>query len=136
MDGTDDAAELGDDAAGLGGDDAAEARPPAPARLVAPGEPAGAAVAAVLQAVGEGKITPKLAREVPVRLIPPAKPTVRLRLPAIVDGASYAAACRRIMRASATGKIAPGDAVLLMRGAKAAWDTARAEQRQRQRLLP
>jgi hypothetical protein len=54
---------------------------------------------------------------------------VRLPLPAIVDAASYAAACRRIMRANSTGKIAPADASILLRNAKATFDATRADQR-------
>lgn len=65
-------------------------KPSVPTRLTAAGEPAGAAVEAVLAAVREGRIIPKLAREVLVRLVPPAKQMLRLRSPPIVDSASYA----------------------------------------------
>ena len=106
-------------------------QPPTPARLVATGEPTSAVVEQLLSALRKGEITSKFAREVLVRALPPAKPTVRVPLPAIVDAASYAAACRRIMRASATGRVAPSDAAVLLRNAKATFDATRADQRAR-----
>src|SRR5688572_5187414 len=84
-----------------------------PVRVTATGEPAGAAVEAVLAAVRDGQITSKLAREVLVRLIPPAKPVVKLRLPAIRDARSFKVANQAVMRAAAAGKIAPSDAILM-----------------------
>jgi len=105
--------------------------PSTPARLVATSEPAAAVVEALLGALRKGEITSKLAREVLVRVLPPSRRTVRLPLPAIVDAASFAAACRRIMRASAIGKIAPADASILLRNAKATFDATRADQRSR-----
>ncbi len=112
-------------------------KPPVPTRLAAAGgEPAGTTVEAVLAAVREGKITSKLAREVLVRLIPPAKPTVTLRLPVVRDARSYAAATQAVVRAAAAGKIAPSDAVLLQRGLKVAWEATRSAARQRFRLEP
>ncbi len=94
-------------------------KPPVPTRLAAAGgEPAGTAVEAVLAAVREGKITSKLAREVLVRLIPPAKPPVTLRLPVVRDAKFYAAVTQAVLRADTAGKIAPSDAILLQRGIK------------------
>jgi hypothetical protein len=90
----------------------------------------------VLAAVHEGKITSKLAREVLVRLIPPAKPTVKLRLPTIRDARSFKVANQAVMRAAAAGKIAPSDAILMQRGLKAVWQAVQAEHRQRFRLAP
>jgi hypothetical protein len=98
-------------------------------RLVPAGQPAGPVIEALLTALRQGTISPKLGREMLIRLVPPAKPTVRLRLPAITDAASYAKVCRLVMRASATGKIAPADAVVMMRAAKATFDATRADQR-------
>ena len=122
------------DAAGetldLGEAKATVIEPPVPARLTATGEPA-ALVEQLLAALRRGEISQRVGREVLVRLLPPSRRTVRLPLPAIVDAASFAAACRRIMRASATGKIAPADASILLRNAKATFDATRADQRSR-----
>jgi hypothetical protein len=107
-----------------------------PVRVTATGEPAGAAVEAVLAAVRDGQITSKLAREVLVRLIPPAKPTVKLRLPTIRDARSFKVANQTVMRAAAAGKIAPSDAILMQRGLKATWQAVQAEMRNRFRLAP
>ena len=82
-------------------------------------------------AVQRGEITAKFAREALVRLIPPAKPTVRLALPAITDAASYAAACRVVMAAAADGRIAPADATQLLRAAKATFEAVRVFERTR-----
>jgi hypothetical protein len=116
--------------------DDAGAQPTVPVRVTATGEPAGAAVEAVLAAVRGGQITSKLAREVLVRLIPPAKPTVKLRLPTIRDARSFRLANQVVMRAAAAGKIAPSDAILMQRGLKATWQAVQAEMRNRFRLVP
>jgi hypothetical protein len=100
-------------------------------RLVPAGQPAGPVIEALLTALRQGAISPKLGREMLIRLVPPAKPTVRLRLPAITDAASFAKASRLIMRASATGKVAPADAAVLLRNAKTTFEATRAEQRAR-----
>jgi len=104
--------------------------PPAPARLVATGEPA-ALVEALLAALHRGEITSKVMRELVVRLIPPAKPTVKIRLPRIVDSRTYALACQRITAAAAAGRIAPGDASIMMRVAKSAHESLRVAARAR-----
>jgi hypothetical protein len=82
-------------------------------------------------AVQRGEITAKFAREALVRLIPPAKPTVRLALPPIVDAASYAEACRAVMAALAEGRIAPADAPPLLRACKMSFEAARVFERTR-----
>jgi hypothetical protein len=82
-------------------------------------------------AVQRGEITAKFAREALVRLIPPAKPTVRLALPPITDAGSYAAACRVVMAAAAEGRIAPTDATQLLRAAKATFEAVRVFERTR-----
>ena len=82
-------------------------------------------------AVQRGEITAKFAREALVRLIPPAKPTVRLALPAITDAGSYAEACRAVMAAAGEGRIAPTDATQLLRAAKATFEAARLVERTR-----
>ena len=115
--------------------EAAEAEQP-DVRLVPAGQPAGAVIEALLTALSQGKVSPKLGREMLVRLVPPARPMVRLRLPPIVDSASYARACRRIMSASTSGKIAPGDAAVLLRNAKATFAAACAAARTRCRIAP
>lgn len=115
--------------------EAGEVQPPAPVRLVAHGEPAAAVIDGLLTALRRGEITNKVMRELVVRLAPPARPMVRLRLPPIVDGASYTRTCRRIMSASTSGKITPGDAAVLMRN-KATWQAVQAEHWQRFRLAP
>jgi hypothetical protein len=112
--------------------EAADVRPTVPVRVTATGEPAGAAV----EAVRDGQITSKLAREVLVRLIPPAKPTVKLPLPTIRDARSFKVANQAVMRAAAAGKIAPSDAILMQRGLKATWQAVQAEMRNRFRLAP
>ena len=107
------------------------AHPPAPARLVPAGQPAGKVIETLVAAIGRGKISPKLGREMLVRLVPPAKATVRLRLPPIVDAESYAAATRKIMAATAAGRIAPADAAALLRNAKATYEATRVAARMR-----
>ena len=92
-------------------------KPPAPPRLVADGEPA-AVVEALLGALHRGDITSKFAREALVRLVPAAKPTVRLRLPQIVDAASYAQHAGTSW-ASTSGRVSPSDAATLLRNASA-----------------
>jgi hypothetical protein len=109
----------------------AEVQPPVAARLDVPGEPAGVVVEALLGALHRGEITSKFAREALVRLVPAAKPTVRLRLPRIVDAASYAAVTQRIMKASSTGKIAPGDAATLLKNARSVYQAVSAANRAR-----
>ena len=117
------------------GEAAVVVAPPAPARLVVAGEPATTVIEGLLAALHRGEITSKVMRELVVRLAPPARPMVRLPLPAIVDATSYAKACRRIMAASTSGKITPGDAATLLRNAKATWSAAVAAARQRHRLM-
>ena len=80
-------------------------------------------------AVQRGEITAKFAREALVRLIPPAKATVRITLPAITDAASYAEACRVVMAAAGEGRIAPSDATQLLRACKMSFEAARTFQR-------
>jgi hypothetical protein len=100
-------------------------------RLVPAGQPAGPVIEALLTALRQGTISPKLGREMLIRLVPPAKPTVRLPLPKITDAESYAAATQRILKAAAMGKIAPADAVVMMRAAKGAYEAVRAAERVR-----
>jgi hypothetical protein len=104
---------------------------PPDVRLLPANQPAGPVIEALLTALRQGTISPKLGREMLIRLVPPAKATVRLRLPPITDAASFARACRLIMRANATGKITPADAAVLLRNAKATFEATRAEQRMR-----
>lgn len=108
-----------------------EQRPP---RLVPAGQaagPAGPVIETLVAAIGQGTISPKLAREMLVRLVPPAKATVRLTLPRIVDAASHAEACRRITAAAAAGKIAPADATALLKIVRMAWTAQRDADRER-----
>ena len=114
--------------------EAAEVRPPAAARLVAPGQSPGDVVQALLGAIQRREVNQKLGRELLIRLVPPSKATIRLRLPVVRDAASYATASQAVMSAAAAGKIAPSDAVLMQRGLKAAWDATRAAARERYRL--
>jgi len=100
-------------------------------RLVPADQPAGPVIEALLGALRQGTISPKLGREMLVRLVPPAKPTVQLPLPKITDAESYAAATRRILKAAATGKLAPADAVVMMRAAKGAYEAVRVAERVR-----
>jgi len=108
-----------------------QVQPPTPARLVATGEPTSAVVEQLLSALRKGEITSKFAREVLVRALPPSRRTVRVALPKITDAESYAAATQRILRAAATGKLAPADAVVMMRAAKGAYEAVRAAERAR-----
>ena len=66
-----------------------------------------------------------------VQLVAPAKATVRLRLPSIVDAESYAAVTRKIMAATAAGRIAPADAAVLLRNAKTTYEAVRVAARAR-----
>ena len=62
------------------------------AAQIVPAEPSPVAVVEALQAaVEQGRISPKLGREMLIRLVPPKKATVSLELPAITDAGSYAA---------------------------------------------
>ena len=102
----------------------------AAAREIVPAEPSPVAVVEALQAaVEQGRISPKLGREMLVRLVPPKKATAQVDLPAITDAASYAEACRSIMVAAADGRIAPSDATALLRAAKATFEAVRVYQR-------
>jgi hypothetical protein len=97
---------------------------------IVPAEPSPVAVVEALQAaVEQGRISPKLGREMLIRLVPPKKATVRLALPAIVDAGSYAEACRVIMAAAGEGRIAPTDATQLLRACKMSFEAARVGQR-------
>jgi hypothetical protein len=101
----------------------------APAQVI-PAEPSPLAVVEALQAaVEQGRISPKLGREMLVRLVPPKKATAQVNLPAITDAASYAAACRAIMAAAGEGRIAPTDATALLRAAKATFEAVKLFQR-------
>jgi hypothetical protein len=98
----------------------------AEARQVVPAEPSPVAVVEALQAaVEQGRISPKLGREMLIRLVPPKKATVSLALPPITDAGSYAAACRVVMAAAGEGRIAPADATQLLRAAKATFEAVR-----------
>lgn len=105
-----------------------EQRPP---RLVPAGQAAGPVIETLVAAIGQGTISPKLAREMLVRLVPPAKATVRLPLPRIVDAASHAEACRRITAAAAAGKISPADATALLKIVRMVWTAQRDADRER-----
>jgi hypothetical protein len=95
-----------------------------------PAEPSPVAVVEALQAaVEQGRISPKLGREMLIRLVPPKKATVSLALPAITDAGSYAAACRVVMAAAAEGRIAPTDATQLLRACKMSFEAVRVFQR-------
>jgi hypothetical protein len=102
----------------------------APMQLVHAGEPS-ALIQSLLAAVHRGEITSKVMREIVVRLIPPAKPVVKIRMPKITNGSSYAEACQRIAAAAAAGRITPRDASIMMRVAKAAHESLRAAARAR-----
>jgi hypothetical protein len=102
----------------------------AAAREVVPAELSPVAVVEALQAaVEQGRLSPKLGREMLIRLVPPKKATVSLALPAIVDAGSYAAACRAVLAAAGEGRIAPTDATQLLRAAKATFEAVRVFQR-------
>ena len=99
---------------------------------VLPAEPSPLAVVEALQAaVEQGRISPKLGREMLVRLVPPKKATAQVDLPAITDAASYAVVCRAILAAAGEGRIAPSDATALLRAAKATYDAVRVSLRTR-----
>jgi hypothetical protein len=102
------------------------------AAQIVPAEPSPVAVVEALQAaVEQGRISPKLGREMLIRLVPPKKATVRLELPVIRDAASYAEACRMVLAAAADGRIAPVDATQLLRAAKATFEAVRVAERTR-----
>ena len=104
----------------------------AAARAIVPAEPSPVAVVEALQAaVEQGRISPKLGREMLIRLVPPKKATVRLDLPAIVDAGTYAAASQLVLRAAAEGRIAPSDTTQLLRAAKATFEAVRLFERTR-----
>ena len=110
----------------------AGARPKATAAQIVPAEPSPVAVVEALQAaVEQGRISPKLGREMLIRLVPPKKATVSLELPVITDAASYAEACRVVMAAAGEGRIAPTDATQLLRAAKATFEAVRVAERTR-----
>jgi hypothetical protein len=100
-----------------------QVRPPA-TRLVAASEPA-ALVEQLLGALRRGEVSQRVGREVLVRLLPPSRRSVQLKLPRIVDAESYAAACRRIMSATTSGKITPNDGAVLLRNARATYQASR-----------
>jgi hypothetical protein len=112
-------------------DETAVMTPPKPPRLVPVGQPAGPVIETLVAAIGRGTISPKLGREMLVRLVPPAKPMVKLALPAIVDAVTYTAATQKIMKAIAAGKIAPADGILMLRAAKSTYEAARLAARTR-----
>jgi hypothetical protein len=100
-----------------------------PAQVIA-ADPSPLAVVEALQAAVEhGRITPKLAREMMIRLVPPKKPTAPVEMPSIVDAASYAEVCKSILTAAGAGQIAPSDATSLLRSAKTVFAAVRAAQR-------
>jgi hypothetical protein len=83
-------------------------------------------------AVLRGELTSKLARELLVRLAPPARvPRMPLELPEVVDAQSYAAATKVVLRAAAAGQLAPGDALTLLRLAKVTLEAHRLAARSR-----
>ena len=101
-------------------------------RAIVPAEPSPVAVVEALQAaVEQGRISPKLGREMLIRLVPPKKATVSLVLPVITDAGSYAAACRAVLAAAGEGRIAPTDATQLLRAAKATFEAVRVFERTR-----
>jgi hypothetical protein len=103
------------------------------ANALVPAEPSPAAVVEALQsAVENGRLSPKFARELLVRLAPPAKaPLARIELPPITDAESFHRACAVVMTATADGRIAPADATQLLRACKLAFDAARIAERTR-----
>jgi len=83
-------------------------------------------------AVLRGELTSKLARELMVRLAPPARaPRARLELPPVVDAPSYAAAAQLVLQAAGAGQLAPGDALTLLRLAKITLEAHRLVERTR-----
>jgi hypothetical protein len=97
-----------------------------------PAEPSPVAVVEALQAaVEQGRLSPKLGREMLVRLVAPKKTTISLELPVITDAESFHRACAVVMTATADGRIAPADATQLLRACKLAFDAARIAERTR-----
>jgi hypothetical protein len=104
----------------------------AAAAQIVPAEPSPVAVVEALQAaVEQGRISPKLGREMLIRLVPPKKATVSLELPAITDATSYAVVCQMVLAAAADGRIAPADATQLLRVAKTTLEATRIAERSR-----
>jgi hypothetical protein len=108
------------------------ARPKLPAaNVLMPAEPAPAAVVERIQsAVENGRLSPKFARELLVRLAPPARvPRMPLELPPIEDARSFLEVSQAIMAAAGAGQLAPADAVALLRAAKSTFEAVRTYQR-------
>jgi hypothetical protein len=83
-------------------------------------------------AVLRGELTSKLARELMVRLAPPARaPRPQLELPEISSAESFAEATKVVLRAAAAGQLAPGDALTLLRLAKITLEAHRLVERTR-----
>jgi hypothetical protein len=89
-------------------------------------------IAATLQAaVEQGRISPKLGRELLIRLVSPKRATVVIDLPKITGPEAYLTACQRVLEAVATGQLAPADAATVLRMAKTTLEAARLVERTR-----
>jgi len=99
----------------------------------ADGAPMGAVatVRAVLTAVRQKKLPAKLAKELLVRVAPPARAAVTVDLPAIVDAASHAAAQAAILEAVSSGRVPPVEGKALGEVARRAYEAVRIAQRAR-----
>jgi hypothetical protein len=83
-------------------------------------------------AVLRGELTSKLARELLVRLAPPARvPRMPLELPEVVDAQSYAAASQLVLQATAEGRLTANDGLALLRLAKGTLEAHRTAERTR-----
>jgi len=90
-----------------------------------------ATVRAVLTAVRQRKLSGKLARELLVRVAPPARATVSVALPKIVDAASHAAAQAAILEAVSSGRVPPAEGKALGDVARRTFEAVKLAQRAR-----
>jgi hypothetical protein len=88
-----------------------------------------ATVRAVLTAVRQKKLSAKLARELLVRVAPPARPTVTVDLPAITDAASHAAAQAAILEAVSSGRVPPAEGKALGEVARRTYEAMKSARR-------
>jgi len=88
-------------------------------------------VRAVLTAVRQKKLSAKLARELLIRVAPPARATVTVELPAITDAASHAAAQAAILEAVSRGRVPPAEGKALGEVARRAFEAVKVAQRAR-----
>jgi hypothetical protein len=84
-----------------------------------------ATVRAILTAVRQKKLSAKLAKELVMRVVPPARATVRVTLPKIVDAATHADAQALILAAVTSGRISPSEGRQLSELASRTYDAVK-----------